>query len=178
MDAKADLETSQGQSDRQLACSMTNVLLRLVRDAGGEAGVEALLERAGAKHTAPYLENVENWISLDEASALLETGALETGDPRFARRVGESTLRQHAGTQVSTILRSLGSLEKVLEVIAQTTPKVSTVTEIEALEVRPGRAVIRAMAREGFTRRLSHCEWTAGMLAGTPILFGLPLATV
>ena len=178
MDAEADLETSQAQSDRQLACSMTNVLLRLVRDAGGEAGVEALLERAGAKHTAPYLENVENWISLDEASALLETGALETGDPRFARRVGESTLRQHAGTQVSTILRSLGSLEKVLEVIAQTTPKVSTVTEIEALEVRPGRAVIRAMAREGFTRRLSHCEWTAGMLAGTPILFGLPLATV
>jgi diguanylate cyclase (GGDEF)-like protein len=178
MDAEADLETSQAHSDRQLACSMTNVLLKLVRDARGEAGVASLLERAGAKHTASYLENVENWISLDEASSLLETGALETGDPRFARRVGESTLRRHAGTQVSTMLRSLGSLEKVLEAITLTTPKVSTVTEINALDVRPGRAIITAVAREGFTRRLSHCEWTAGMLAGTPILFGLPLAIV
>src|ERR1700683_523239 len=119
MTQEADVETSEVQSDRQLACSMTSVLLRLVRDATGEAGVAALLQRAGAKHTASYLENVDNWVSLDEASALLETGALETGDPRFARRVGESTLRQHAGTQVATVLRSLGSLERVLEVVAQ-----------------------------------------------------------
>jgi diguanylate cyclase (GGDEF)-like protein len=178
MTQDADVETSEVQSDRQLACSMTNVLLRRVRDAGGEAMVAALLERSGAKHPASYLENVDNWVSLDEASSLLEMGALETRDPKFARRVGESTLRQHAGTQVATVLRSLGSLEKVLEIVAQTTPKVSTVTQLDALEVRPGRAVIRAVARNGFTRRLSHCEWTAGMLAGTPILFGLPLAVV
>jgi diguanylate cyclase (GGDEF)-like protein len=157
---------------------MTNVLLKLVRDAGGDASVAALLERSGAKHTASYLENVENWISLEEASALLEEGALETGEPSFARRVGESTLRQNAGTQVSTILRSLGSLEKVLEAVTLTTPKVSTVTQLEAVEVRPGYGEITAVARDGFTRRPSHCEWTAGMLAGIPILFGLPLATV
>ena len=157
---------------------MTNVLLRLVRDAGGEAAVTALLKRAGAKHDVSYLGNVDNWISLDEACALLEAGALETGDPTFARRVGEQTLRQHAGTQVATLLRSLGSVEAVFQALAQTAAKVSTVTEMEAVKVSPGHAVIRATAREGFKRRLPHCEWAAGMLAGTPILFGLPLAHV
>jgi diguanylate cyclase (GGDEF)-like protein len=178
MTKDADLEGAQLNSDRQLCCTMTHVLLGLVREAGGDVAVTALLQRAGARHTASYLENVDNWISLDEASALLEAGALETGERAFARRVGESTLRRHAGTQVATVLRSLGSLEAVLEAVALTTPKVSTVTEIEAVEVRPGHAVITAIARPGFTRRLSHCEWTAGMIAGCPILFGLPLAQV
>jgi diguanylate cyclase (GGDEF)-like protein len=96
----------------------------------------------------------------------------------FARRVGESTLRQHAGTQVATLLRSLGSLEAILAAIAQAAAKFSTVTEMEAVEVGPGHAVIRALAREGFIRRPPLCDWTTGMLSGGPQLFGLPLARV
>ncbi len=178
MNSEADLETASADTDRQLCCTMTSVLLRLVRDAGGEAAVTALLERSGAKHDAPYLENIDNWISLDEACALLGAGAVQTGDAKFARRVGEETLNQHAGTQAATLLRSLGSVEAILQVVAQSAAKVSTVSEMDAVEVRPGHAVIRAMARGGITRRPVHCEWTAGLLSGTPILFGLPLAQV
>jgi diguanylate cyclase (GGDEF)-like protein len=178
MNSEADLQAARVDTDRQISCTMTTVLLRLVRDAGGEAKVTALLERAGSKHEASYLQNIDDWISLDEACALLEAGAVETGEPKFARRVGESTLRQNAGTQVATLLRSLGSVEAVLEAVARTGRKLSTVTELEAAEVGPGHAVVTAVAREGFTRRLPHCEWTAGLLAGTPILFGLPLARV
>jgi len=178
MATQADLETADAGTERQLCCTMTSVLLRLVRETGGGAAVRALLQRAGAKHDAAYLENIDNWISLDEACALLQAGALETGDPAFARLVGESTLHQHAGTQAATLLRSLGSVEAILQVVAQSAAKVSTVSEMKAVEVVPGHAVIRAMARGGITRRPVHCEWTAGLLAGTPILFGLPLARV
>ncbi len=178
MNAQADVDTAQADTERQLCCTMTSVLLRLVRDKGGEEAVQTLLESAKAKHDAAYLEDIDNWISLDEACALLEAGARETGDPRFARGVGESTLRQHAGTQAATLLRSLGSVEAILQVVALSAAKVSTVSEMEAVEVRPGHAVIRAMARGGITRRPVHCEWTAGLLAGTPILFGLPLLHV
>jgi len=157
---------------------MTGVLLRLVRNGGGEAAVGELLERAKIEHEASYLENVENWISLDDACAMLEAGVQQTGDPSFARRVGEHTLRQHAGTQVATVLRSLGSTEAVLQAIAQTSTRLSTVTKMEAIEARPGRAVVRAVALEGFMRRRLHCDWATGLLAGTPILFGLPLARV
>ena len=69
-------------------------------------------------------------------------------------------------------------MEAVLQAVAQTAAKLSTATEMEAIEVGPGRAVVRAAAREGFTRRPLHCDWTTGLLAGSPILFGLPLAQV
>jgi len=178
MHAEAALAETKADADRHICCTMTNVLLRLVRDASGQATVAALLKRAGTKREASYLENVDNWISLDEACALLEAGALESGDPTFARRVGESTLRQHAGTQVATLLRSLGSVEAILGAVAQTAAKFSTVTELEAVEVGPGHAVIRAVAREGFTRRSLLCEWTTGLLSAVPGLFGLPFARV
>jgi diguanylate cyclase (GGDEF)-like protein len=177
MNSEVDLESAQADAERQLCCTMTSVLVGLVRDDGGEPAVSALLQRAGAKHDAPYLENIDNWISLDEACALLAAGALETGDPAFARHVGQATLKQHAGTQAATLLRSLGSVEAILQAVAQSAAKVSTVSEMEAVEVHPGHAVIRAMARGGITRRPVHCEWTAGLLSSTPILFGLPLAS-
>ncbi len=157
---------------------MAQVVLKLVRSERGEAAVVQLLQQAASSREIPYLENVDNWISLDEACALLEAGVSNTGDELFARRVGEQTLRQHAGTQVATLLRSLGSIEAVLQAVALSSVKLSTVTEMKAIDVHPGRAVITAVAREGYTRRRLHCDWTTGLLAGTPILFGLPLAHV
>jgi diguanylate cyclase (GGDEF)-like protein len=157
---------------------MTSVMLRLVRSDGGEAAVAQLLEGAESAREAAYLEKVDNWISLDEATALLGAGVEQTGDPMFARRVGENTLRQHAGTQVATVLRSLGSTQAVLQAVAQSAARISAVTKMEAIEAAPGRGVVSACAREGFTRLRLHCDWTTGLLAGLPILFGLPLAHV
>jgi diguanylate cyclase (GGDEF)-like protein len=157
---------------------MTSVLLRLVRSKGGETAVAQLLDRAGITREVSYLENVDNWISLTEATAMLGAGVHQTGDPLFARRVGENTLRQHAGTQVATVLRSLGSTEAVLKAVALSAARLSAVTKMEAIEAAPGRGVVTACAREGFTRERLHCDWTTGLLAGLPILFGLPLARV
>jgi diguanylate cyclase (GGDEF)-like protein len=157
---------------------MTSVLLRLVRSKGGETAVAQLLDRAGITREVSYLENVDNWISLAEATAMLGAGVHQTGDPLFARRVGENTLRQHAGTQVATVLRSLGSTEAVLKAVALSAARLSAVTKMEAIEAAPGRGVVTACAREGFTRERLHCDWTTGLLAGLPILFGLPLARV
>src|ERR1700694_927746 len=165
----SQVEDSQDTA-RQICCSMTSVLLALIRDAGGEAAVAELLARAKVKHEAAYLGNADNWVSLDDACAMLEAGVQQTGDPSFARRVGEHTLRQHAGTQVATVLRSLGSTEAVLEAVAQTATRLSTVTKMDTVEARPGHAVVRAVAHEGITRRRLHCDWATGLLAGTPIL--------
>ena len=141
------------------------MLLALVRKSGGERAVSELLQRATVDRDVAYLEGVHNWISLAEATALLEAAAQLTGDELFARKVGEHTLRQHAGTQVATLLRSLGSAEAVLQAVAQTASKLSAVTKMETVEAVPGRGVVRAVAREGFTRRRVHCDWTAGLLA-------------
>ncbi|HEX3433488.1 MAG TPA: diguanylate cyclase [Solirubrobacteraceae bacterium] len=158
---------------------MSCVLVRLVRKQGGEAAVAELIARAASPtHDVAFLENIENWISLDEACALLAAGAEITGEENFARQVGAQMLYQHAGTQVATLMRSLGSPEAIFKAVAQASSKVSTVTVMTAIEAAPGEAVVSAEAREGFTRRRLHCDWTTGLLSGPPVLFGLPSARV
>ena len=178
MDSEARPAEASEDADRHIGCSMTCVLLKLVRAHGGEDAVSAVLHQAGARHDAAHLENLDNWISQDEANALQAAGVQVTGDPAFARRVGEEMVGQHAGKQVATLLRSLGSVEAVLTAVAQTTAKLSAATELEALEVGPGRARVKAAARPGFTRNALNCDWTTGLLASCPALFGLPPARI
>jgi diguanylate cyclase (GGDEF)-like protein len=178
MDREASSAEAPESAGRHICCSMTNVILSLVRREGGDARVAELLAEAASARTPAYLEDLNNWVSLDEACALLGAGVRVTDDPSFARVTGEAMLRQHAGTQVATLLRSLGSVEAVLTAVTQTAPRFSTATDMEAVEVGPGRAVVRAVAREGFTRRRLHCDWTTGILSSAPMLFGMPPATV
>jgi diguanylate cyclase (GGDEF)-like protein len=158
----------------QLSCSMASTLLRHVRAARGEEGVHELLRMAAVDYSPAHLDDVSNWIWYEEAIALFEAARTLLDDDKIGCRVGEETVRQHAGTLVATGLRSLGSPEAVYEQLTIGVSKFSTVTAIEPVEVAPGRAVIRAQARPGFERHPLLCDWTAGLLSQPPVLFGLP----
>jgi hypothetical protein len=54
---------------------MTAVLLARLRAYGGEEAVRAALARAQSERTAEYLLDTGNWVSEDEAVALLQAGA-------------------------------------------------------------------------------------------------------
>ncbi|MEA2429490.1 MAG: hypothetical protein QOF37_3118, partial [Thermoleophilaceae bacterium] len=161
-----------------MACSMASVLLRRVRNALGEGAVEELLRTAGLSHTAEYLEDVGNWMAYEDAGRLMEAAVALTGDDDIVRRAGEDTVRQHAGTAVATLLRSLGSPQAVFEQLTLAATKFSTVIDLVPLEVGPGRAVVSAKAKPGYSRHRHHCEYTQGMLSQPPALFGLPPAIV
>jgi diguanylate cyclase (GGDEF)-like protein len=171
-------EGSAFGDEREICCTMTSVVVKLVRSIGGEPAVRATLLESATAHDSAFLENTDNWVSLGEAVALLEAGIKVTGDPEFARRVGADAVRQHSGTQVATLLRSLGSPEAVLNGITTTAAKFSTVSELCALEASPGRSVVRAVARPGYTRSTVLCDWTTGLLSAPTMLFGLPPARV
>jgi diguanylate cyclase (GGDEF)-like protein len=164
--------------DRHIACTMTAVMLPLLRAEAGEEAVTAVLERAGSTRSQAYLESTDNWISLPEAVALLDACCAVTGDAQFARRVGEEAVRRHAGTAVATLLRSLGSPEAVLGAIATTASKFSTTTEMAALESAPGFALVRARTRDAFAPHPLTCQWRSGLLSTITMLFGMPLAEV
>jgi predicted hydrocarbon binding protein len=167
-----------GPSEGQLSCSMASVLVRRLRTTGGEEAVHQVLRMAKVPYTAAYLEDVSHWIWYDEAIALFEAAVEMTGDNDLARRVGEDTVRQHAGTTVATLLRSLGSPEAIYKQLSIGVTKFSTVTEMKPVEVTSGRAVIQATAREGYRRHRLLCDWTRGLLSQPTALFGLPPASV
>jgi diguanylate cyclase (GGDEF)-like protein len=171
-------EERAGTEDRHFACTLSSMLLRRVRRLCGEDGVRELLERSGSTRTVEYLDDLTNWISFDEAMALFEVSAELTGDSQIARHAGEETIAQHAGTPVATLMRSLGSPEAIYTQITQAAGKFSTVSVLEADEVSPGRALIRAWELPGFPRPVSHCDWSKGLLSQPTVVFGLPPATV
>jgi diguanylate cyclase (GGDEF)-like protein len=168
----------QGGGDHHFACTLSSVLVRRIRRILGEDGLTRLLEIAGSPRTVAYLDDLTNWISYDEAMALFAAAEELTGDEQVARRVGEETLAQHAGTPVATLMRSLGSPEAIYRQIAEAGSKFSTVSALEAVEVSPGRAVIREREIDGYERTRAHCDWAKGLMSQPTVLFGLPPATV
>ena len=177
------LPDAPDRDDRDICCTMSNVVVRLVRAAGGESAVAQLLSESGSPRDAAFLEHVDNWISVDEAIALLTAASLICGEPGFARRVGEEAVNQLAGTQVATLLRSLGSPEAVMRGITVTATKFSGITDLVAVDARPGWAEITSTPREGlggrrYVRHPLMCEWTQGLLSQPTVLFGLPPARV
>jgi diguanylate cyclase (GGDEF)-like protein/putative nucleotidyltransferase with HDIG domain len=176
--ADSDTRSGDGPAVGQLSCSMASTLVRHLRVTLGDEVVQDVIRVAGVDYTTTYLEDVGNWIWYHEAVALFEAAVTVTGDQGIACRIGEETVRQHAGTPVATLLRSLGSPQAVYEQLTVGVTKFSTVTELIPSEVGPGRALVRANARPGFKRHRHLCDWTAGMLSQPPVLFGLPPAQV
>jgi diguanylate cyclase (GGDEF)-like protein len=161
----------------QISCSMASTLVRHVRRRAGEDGVQEILRRAGVEYTPEYLDDVANWIWHEEAIALLVAAAEVLGNEHIGLDVGEETVRQHAGTPVATLMRSLGSPEAIYEQLTVGVSKFSTVTEMVP-EVEPGRAVVRASSRNGYARHPHMCDWTKGLLSQPPVLFGAAPAAV
>jgi diguanylate cyclase (GGDEF)-like protein len=160
------------------SCALSAVLLARVQDHGGDAAVAEVLARAGSTRSVDELRDIVNWISYDEATALWRAGAMVTHHPQFARAVGTDSARRLNSSPVATLLRSLGSPEKVYRQIAVTATKYSTVARLEAVSSGPGFAEIVAAPSPGFVRDADHCAWTCGLLSQPTILFGLPAAHV
>lgn len=181
MSAIANAPTQPGEPERvpgKIACSMVSMLLRQVQATAGGAAADDVISAAGVPYSRDHLDDVGNWIWYEEAIALFEAGADRTGDPRIGLRAGEQALLQHAGTPVATLLRSLGSPEAVLEQTALVATKFSTITEMRATQVEPGRAVVTAVVRPGFASSRLLCDFRLGLMSQITALFGLPPARV
>ena len=153
-------------------------LVRWVRGQLGDDGVQRLLEHAGEDRPLADVEDVEQWSSYRQATALYEAAVRVTGRPDAARRIGEEMLVQHRGTPVTELLQSLGSPEALLRSIAESGSKFSTVFTMTPHDVTPGRATVVGETPPGVPRHRLLCEFTVGILSIIPTVFDLAPATV
>lgn len=170
--------TTDSTHGKHISGSMTAVLCRYVAAVVGDAGVREMIERAGDPRRIDEIASLSTWSSFDQACALLEAAREVTGDPDVGYRIGEEMLRQHAGTEVAALLRSLGSPGELLRNVAVTATKYSTVTRHEAVQVDDWSATVVAESLPGFPRHRLLCDFTAGLLSQASALFGLEPATV
>jgi diguanylate cyclase (GGDEF)-like protein len=163
----------------QVAGSITGVIIRQIRHVAGDEGVARALDIAGVRQTPDELEDPASWSPHAETVALFEAGIEVTGEAEFPLRCGEETINQYAGTEVTALLRSLGSPGEVLRNIAVTSTKFTTVHAMEPLEIGDDHAVVAAWPTGGLQQRHPvSCAYTAGLLSCASVLFGMDPAEV
>jgi diguanylate cyclase (GGDEF)-like protein len=168
-------DLSQGS---HISGSTTAVIVRWVRNQLGDDAVQEMIDHAGEKRPPAQLEDVSEWSSYLQATALLEAALRVTGRPDAARRIGEEMLSQHRGTAVVDLLRSLGSPEALLASIAESGSKFSTVFMLTPQEVGPGHAEVVGSTPPGVPRHRLLCDFTVGILSIIPTVFDLAPAVV
>lgn len=165
-------------TEHAFSCALSAMAISRVRRELGESAVAQLLERAQSRHDVEYLVDVGNWISFDEAISLLAAGESLTRDRSFARHAGEESIRLLSGSATATVLRALGSVEEHMRQLKVAAQRYSTTAALEAVDIAPGYAEVRAVMMPGFARTPQHCDWTIGLLRSTACLFGLAPAAV
>ena len=163
---------------RHISGSTTAVLCRYIERVAGRGGLREVLELAGEERSLADLTSLAGWTSYPRACALFEAAREVTRDPQVGFRIGEELLRQHAGTEVAALLRSLGSTGELLRNVAATGSKYSTVTRLDAVRVEEWSATVTGEAIDGFARHRLLCDFTSGVLSQASVLFGMEPATV
>jgi diguanylate cyclase (GGDEF)-like protein len=171
-------DTGDDSAERHISGSTIAVVVRYIERVVGVDGVTALVERAGDARSLEDITSLSGWSSYAQACALFEAARELTGDPDVGFRIGQEMLRQHAGTEVAALLRSLGSPGELLRNVAATGSKYSTVTRLDALRVDERSATVTGEATAGFSRHRLLCDYTAGVLSQAPALFGMDAAAV
>ncbi|HET9689583.1 MAG TPA: GAF domain-containing protein [Acidimicrobiales bacterium] len=161
-----------------VSTSSTALIVRFVRARCGDEGVARLLELGGGGFSATELCDASGWVSYDRAVSLFEAAVEVSGDPSAGWAIGEETLRQHTGTPVEALLRSLGSPAGVLRNIAGVTSKFAAISTMEAVEIDEGWARVSARCLPGFVRHPIFCDYVGGQLSQIPLLFGLEQGVV
>jgi len=167
-----------GHTGRHVSNTVTSLILRHARLVNGESGPAEVLQLAGEIRSIEELEDAANWSSGDQALALFDALAEATGNPDVGLSVGEDLLKQHEGTEIAALLRSLGSPSELLRNIASTAAKYSTMVHSTALEIGESEGLIEFKAAEGFTRHRHMCNYSKGALTQVSPLFGSPAASV
>ncbi len=96
-----------GDAKREVSGAMTSVIVRYVRRIAGDLGVSRMMQLAGDLREPYMIEDPTSWSSHDQAIALFTAATQVTGDADIGLHVGEEMLRQHDGTEVANLLRSL-----------------------------------------------------------------------
>ncbi|MDA8267384.1 MAG: hypothetical protein M0013_03290, partial [Actinomycetota bacterium] len=158
--------------------SVTGVIVSYIRDVHGAAVLEQVLQRAGEKRSPEELQDATRWSSDAEVKRLTEMALAVTGDDQLPRRAGERLFTDYSASEVIAMLRSLGDVATVLQLVADAAGKQTTLATFRCLGVDGcvGRVAFR-MHDDGLARATT-CQYTMGVLSAVPTIFGMAPAAV
>jgi len=169
---------SDSTEPRETSGATTNLLLRYVRELGGDRAVAQTLELAGVPHSVESLQDTSLWVSYATRLRLFEAATAVLGNPRTAFEIGATGLKHGVHPAIVPLLRAFGSPREVYRTLPLTVPKFTSTSTMDAVECNDSSATIRYTLHAGFTPSRLDCEYAQGLFSAVPCMFGLPRAHV
>ncbi len=180
--ADRDSRAAQRTSAWRLAHGCSGLTSRLVlahveREANANT-VQEMLAALGMGELEDRLRDENSWFSFDTKLALFNAAERTLGDPHVAEHIGASALELSVGLALKRTLRALGTPTLVYSNVARANSKFNWAHELAVVDEGPGWMRMRYADVSGAGYHRHDCEYTKGLLATVPQLFGLPLARV
>ncbi len=166
------------EEPRETSGLTVRLVVSYVRKVAGAEGVQELLRRAGLTRPLEALENEREWYSYDTKIALFRAASEITDQPDIGLQVGSHVFESTVGPSVRLMLSMFGSPAAVLRHIAHANGKFTQCADLAAEILSPTSAAATYRLHDGYTPSRFDCDYTRGMLAQIPPMFGLPPAVV
>jgi diguanylate cyclase (GGDEF)-like protein len=153
------------------------ILAYVEREAGGQA-VKRMLHRARLSDAEASLRDENHWFSYDTKLALWSAAEEVLGDRRVAEHIGGAALELSVAMGLKRALRALGTPGFVYGNVVRANSKFNWAHQLVVLESGGDWARMRYSDVAGVGYHRYDCEYTKGLLATVPQLFGLPPARV
>ena len=156
----------------------TRLVLRIVAEQAGPEGVSRVLGHAGLRDQQVALRTVGGRISYSDKIRLFDAAAAELGDPRLGLRLGPAAMKDPAAAPLRVLARAFGSPAALIRRISRLSTRFDTACVLRCEWVQSGAAVVGWKALPPHQPSRADCDYTIGLLAQIPVVFGLPPARV
>ena len=153
------------------------ILAYVEREAGGQA-VQRVLETADLAGQEALMQDENHWFSYETKIALWSAAEEVLEDPRIAEHAGAAVLELSVAMALKRTLRALGTPGYVYNNVVRASGKFNWAQQMEVLHSDKEYVRMRLTDVSGVGYHRYDCEYTKGLLAIVPKLFGLPLAQV
>jgi diguanylate cyclase (GGDEF)-like protein len=153
------------------------ILAYVEREAGGQA-VKLMLATAGLSVPEERLRDENCWFSYETKLALWRAAEELLDDPHVAEHVGAAALDLSVAMGLKRALRALGTPAFVYGNVVRANAKFNWAHQLVLVESGTESVRMRYLDLAGVGYHRYDCEYTKGLLATVPKLFGLPAAHV
>lgn len=159
---------------KEISCRISNAVLKYVSHQGLDTSV--LLEGFGLD--SEYLTNAHNWISLEKIQALYRRAQRLFDSPEVIYEVGFHADKLDALGALSTIFKLTGNPRRLFEQMPKLIRYLDRISDVEILRISDTGALVEVRYHSGFQRIRANCDFTSGLFASLPTLWGNKPASV
>lgn len=159
---------------RDVSCRVTNSLLKYLESEGYDTGVIT----EGLPYSEEYLSDPLNWVPYSVRETMVQRAAALTGDHAIMFKVGLNTPKLRSLSGVEQLVLRLGGPKMAYRSIPRYAGMFDNTSRFQVTIKGDNTALVCMSLSQGYQTFQSACQYTQGILAAIPTLWGVAPAEV